>query len=152
VILAIADAVPGTQIVARLCEVASDGSSLLLSWGVVVLDGGSTARLVLNVLGHRLRAGHRLRLALAGSYWPVVWPAPHESPVSICIGWCRLELPVFRGEPQPVTFGEPECARPGAYTVLRKGSYAAPNATTRRADHGRIRHANGIEVETLTAD
>jgi putative CocE/NonD family hydrolase len=150
-VLAIAHAVPGMQIVARLCEVAGDGSSLLLSWGVVVLRGDGSARLLLNTLGHRLSQGHRLRLALAGSYWPVVWPAPHDGSASIRAGACRLELPVWRGVALPITFGEPECAQPAGYTVLRKGS-ASVNGTTRRADHGRIQHANGIEVATVTVD
>jgi putative CocE/NonD family hydrolase len=145
-------ATAGAQIVARLCEVAADGSSLLLSWGVAVVGTDKSVRLPFNVLGHRLRPGHRLRVALAGSYWPVVWPAPHSNATSIRSGDVRLELPIWRGTSLPVTFGEPECAPPAAYTVLRKGSLTAPTTTSRRADHGRIRHANGIEVDTVAVD
>jgi hypothetical protein len=153
VTLAVARAIPGTQVVARLCEVASDGTSLLLSWGIVVLDGNDAqVKLQLNAVGHRLRPGHRLRLALGGSYWPVVWPAPHATGASIDRSACRLELPVWHGAPLPVTFGEPACARPAPYTVLRKGSVTAVGTTARRADLGRIRHANGMEVDTVTLD
>jgi hypothetical protein len=148
------DAVPGAQIIARLTEVAPDGSSLLLSWGVREIDPADTrrARVTLNAVGHRVRARHRLRLALAASYWPMVWPAAAAAP-SIVPGASRLTLPIWRGPYAPVEFDAPECAEPAPFTVLRKGAVTtvADGAGT-RLDQGRVRHANGIEVETIFTD
>jgi predicted acyl esterase len=82
------------QIAARLCDVAPDGSSLLVSWGLYNLcheDGHTriveripgnwfTVEFPLRAAGHRLPAGHHWRLALSASYWPHAWPA-HEPPL-----------------------------------------------------------------------
>jgi hypothetical protein len=113
---------PGAQVVARLCEVGPDGASLLLSWGVQVLRGAGLASVRLNTVGHRLRAGHRLRLALASSYWPVVWPATGVPAPRIHAGASCLVLPVWRGPGAPVAFAEPECADTAPFTLLRKGA------------------------------
>ncbi len=146
-------ALPGAQVVARLCEVAPNGASLLLSWGVQVLQGTGTARVQLNAVGHRLRAGHRLRLALASSYWPVVWPATGVPAPCIGTGVSRLVLPVWRCPGTPVAFAEPECAEAAAFTLLRKGSSTTfDGGAGRRADHGRIRHANDMETDRVVSD
>jgi len=142
----------GAQVIARLCEVAPDGSSLLLSWGVQTLDGSPHVRVRMNALGHRVTAGHRLRLALAASYWPMVWPSAVPPP-RVTTGVSRLVLPVWTPQTMPVAFEEPECAQPAAFEVLRKGLLTIyDDGTGRRADQGRIRHANGMEVETVFID
>jgi hypothetical protein len=147
------EAAAGAQIVARLSDVAPDGASLLVSWGVQSLDAGRTACVRLNTLGHRMRAGHRLRLSLASSYWPVVWPATGIPAPRVVTGTSRLVLPVWRDPGIPVAFGEPECAEHGAFTVLRKGSLSTfDGGAGRRSDQGRIRHANGMEVEAVFID
>jgi putative CocE/NonD family hydrolase len=149
----VADALAGAQIVARLCEVAPDGSSLLLSWGVQTLDGSRSARVRLNTIGHRVRAGHRLRVAVAASYWPVVWPATGIAAPRLVTGTSRLMLPVWRSPGIAVEFEAAESAPHAPFTVLRKGSLTTfDGGAGRRADQGRIRHANGMEVETVFID
>ncbi len=80
-------------LVARLCDVAPDGASLRVSYGVLNLthrDGHATpepvpvgtpvrVRLQLNDCAHAFPAGHCIRLALSTSYWPLVWPSPHAA-------------------------------------------------------------------------
>jgi hypothetical protein len=142
-------------VIARLCEVAPDGSSLLLSWGVTSLGAKDLTRATvrLNVLGHRVRAGHRLRLALANSYWPVVWPATGLPAPDVVCGTSRLVLPVWRNSEIAVTFGEPECAEAAPFTVLRKASVTPlEHGAGARSDNGRIRHANGMEVDSIFVD
>ena len=140
------------QVVARLCEVAPDGASLLLSWGVQTLDRSPQVRVRLNTLGHQVKAGHRLRLALAASYWPMVWPSA-VAPPRVTTGTGRLVLPVWKTQTLPVAFEEPESAAAAPFEVLRKGSLTTyGDGTGRRADQGRIRHANGMEVESVFID
>jgi putative CocE/NonD family hydrolase len=141
------------QVVARLCEVAPDGSSLLLSWGVVVLTGDAAqVKLELNCVGHELCAGHRLRLALGSSYWPMLWPPYHRETAVLRAAGCRLRLPVWRGDGVAVAFEPARCAPPPAYDVLRKASVTHPSATVRRVDQGRVRHANGMTVDSVGCD
>ena len=81
----------------RLCDVAPDGSSLLLSRGVLNFthrDGHENpepvipgewmhVEVAMDGLGHSLPAGHRLRLAISNTLWPLAWPAPKSSQLSI---------------------------------------------------------------------
>ena len=46
---------------------------------------------------YRLRKGHRLRLAMASSYWPIVWPSADPGELWIISG--LLRLPLFQGRP-----------------------------------------------------
>jgi hypothetical protein len=94
------------QIIARLCDVHPDGPSLRTSFGVLNLTHRDshavpsplvpgeryTVRLQLNDCGAVFPAGHRVRLALSTSYWPMVWPAPERATVTILGG--HLDLPV----------------------------------------------------------
>lgn len=99
---------PVAQLCFRLCDVAPDGRSWRISYrpfNLCTVDGydaprelepGRTyrARVELNACGHRLRAGHRLRLAVSTSYWPVVWPAAEAAAVTLTEADFTLTLPV----------------------------------------------------------
>jgi len=121
---------PVAQLIARLCDVHPDGASLRVSFGVLNLthrDSHATpsalvpgeryrVRLQLNDCGAVIPAGHRLRLALSTSYWPMVWPAPERATVTIVSG--ALDLPVrpptresLRAFP-PVEASPPQKPRP----------------------------------------
>ena len=79
---------PRAQIIARLCDVRPDGSSMLIGLGLLnlrhrnsfehpedlVADQFVDIELTLDQCAYRLPAGHRLRLALSSSYWPYSWP------------------------------------------------------------------------------
>ena len=66
-------------------------------------------RIELNECAHRVRVGHRLRLAVSTSYWPVVWPAPVAAAVTLHLAECRLILPERRAvdEVDPAAPGRP---------------------------------------------
>lgn len=96
----------------RLCDVAPDGASLLVSRGVlnlthrhdhasvIPLEAGEfiAVEVILNAVGHTLLSGHRWRLALAPSYWPHVWPSARIVTLTLDTGGCMLRLPTR--EPQ----------------------------------------------------
>ena len=99
------------QLVLRLCDVAPDGRSNLVTRHVVnmaldaELDGErpfipgapETYRVELPSTAYRFAAGHRVRLAVAGSYWPLVWPELPLTHLSIETGGDFLDLPANRG-------------------------------------------------------
>ncbi len=99
---------PQALLAARLCDVAPDGSSLRLSYGLLNLshrDGDANPQLLVAGQTYRVRialcglaqvlpAGHRLRLALSTSYWPIAWPSPASATVTIRCGASVLRLPV----------------------------------------------------------
>jgi hypothetical protein len=128
---------PAGFLVARLCDVAPDGSSTLITRGVLNLchrDGHDApapiepgiemrVRLAMKSVAYAVPAGHRLRLAVSTSYWPWLWPSPEPVTLTIATGGAsRLSLPVR--VPQPgdgdlTEFEPPETAPPLPVTWLR---------------------------------
>jgi hypothetical protein len=92
----------------RLTEVTADGRSWLVSYGVLNLTHReshtepsplSPGRLYevdapLYLVGRRLRAGSRLRLALSESLWPLLWPSPASVRLQVDLGVSSLSLPL----------------------------------------------------------
>ena len=99
---------PVAQLVARLCDVAPDGASRRISYGVLNLTHRDShaepqslepgrfyrVRLKLNDCGYAVPAGHRLRLALSTAYWPLLWPAPEAATLTLSTEGAALVLPV----------------------------------------------------------
>ncbi|MEV7682723.1 CocE/NonD family hydrolase [Streptomyces sp. NPDC088341] len=121
---------PVATVAARLSDVAPDGSATRVSYGVLNLtrlDGGDTpvalepgrryrAALDLNAVAQSFPRGHRVRLSLSTSYWPLAWPPPRPVLLSVYEGSSTLTLPVRpsttpEGRPRS-PFGEPESAPP----------------------------------------
>ncbi|HSF60373.1 MAG TPA: CocE/NonD family hydrolase [Gaiellaceae bacterium] len=112
----------------RLCDVFPDGTSALVSRGVLNLAhrnghvdpaplevGTPTAvEVELEATSWTFEAGHRVRLALAGSDWPNTWPPPRGGTLEIDRSAIELELPVLEGESPtpPPTFAPPPAATP----------------------------------------
>jgi predicted acyl esterase len=105
------------QVIARLCDVAPDGSSTLVTRGTLdlVTEGPvQTADLALSAVGYAFPPGHRIRLAVSSAYWPWIWPEP-ESAAGFTLdpAGSALELPVrSRQAGAEVAFEEPEQAEP----------------------------------------
>ncbi|MFJ2232927.1 CocE/NonD family hydrolase [Streptomyces sp. NPDC087859] len=120
--------VPRGQVVARLCDVAPDGSSTLVTRGVLNLSArhgrdravpwepGATEEVAfdLNGIGHAFPPGHRIRLAVSSAYWPWIWPqADSAAGFALDPAGSFLELPVrSRESAGDITFDEPEQAEP----------------------------------------
>ncbi|MET9121893.1 CocE/NonD family hydrolase [Streptomyces sp. NPDC004528] len=116
------------QVVARVCDVAPDGSSTLVTRGARIMSarhgrdqvtrrGPGTAedvRLDLAAIGYAVPPGHRIRLALSSAYWPWVWPEPgSEAGFTLDPSASSLELPVRARESGPtITFAEPQHSVP----------------------------------------
>jgi putative CocE/NonD family hydrolase len=102
---------PLALLAVRLCDVAPDGSSSLVTRGLLnlahrtgsahpePLEPGRRERLRIPLEGiaHAFPAGHRIRLAVSSSYWPWAWPSPRRAAVSVFAGpSSRFDLPVRR--------------------------------------------------------
>jgi uncharacterized protein len=126
---------PIANLAVRLCDVRPSGESLRVSYGVLNLthrDGHETpaplvagrryqVRIQLNDAGAAFPAGHKLRLALSTTYWPMIWPSPVRATVTIFGG--TLDLPVR--PPNAIDalppLPKPETAPPEPTTDLRPG-------------------------------
>lgn len=99
---------PLAAVVVRLCDVHPDGAVGLITRGVLNLaqrndrarpevlapDAPVRVTVPLSSVGYRLPAGHLLRLAIAPTYWPWIWPSPDAVTLTLHPGSCRLSLPV----------------------------------------------------------
>src|SRR5699024_2727598 len=79
----------------------------------------------LNTMAQSLPAGHRLRLAISTSYWPLAWPPPEPVRLSVFTGASKLRLPIrpIRGTDEtPLRpFAEPEGTEPIPVTQVEEG-------------------------------
>lgn len=132
---------PVAMVAARLSDVAEDGSATRVTYGLLnlthrdshdqpsPLTPGHRYRVAvpLNGVAQAFPAGHRIRLALSTSYWPLSWPPPEPARLSVHTASSFLELPVRPADaPDEVTlrpFDEPEGAAPLATTVRTPGEY-----------------------------
>jgi putative CocE/NonD family hydrolase len=117
---------PVAQIAVRLNDVAPDGTSLRVTYGLLNLthkDGHGRpkrlkpgerfkARLALNDIAHAFPPGHSLRIAISTGYWPIAWPAPEPVTLTVHGGASYVDIPVRPPDPAVddalAPFAEPE--------------------------------------------
>lgn len=99
---------PQAMLAVRLSDVAPDGKSTRVSYGLLNLthrDGDSHpeplephrryhVNIPLNGIAQQFPVGHQLRVSISTSYWPLAWLPPEPAQVDIHLGSCRLRLPV----------------------------------------------------------
>jgi putative CocE/NonD family hydrolase len=107
--------VPVATAVVRLEDVAPDGMPFHVTAGILNLTHRSShehpsplepgavtpVRIAMRATAHRFAAGHRIRLSVASSMWPVVWPSPFPAEYGLHLGGgapSRLTLPVVAGD------------------------------------------------------
>jgi putative CocE/NonD family hydrolase len=156
---------PLVNLAARLCDVYPDGTSALMTYGVLNLSHRDSheypapcpvgtpfrVRLRLNDFARTVPKGHRIRLALANQHWPVLWPQPKLSTLSVATGDSMILLPARppSQRDRDVSFEDAVTADPVPSTVLREGfdsrivtddvgSGVQTIALT--SDHGRVRY------------
>lgn len=127
---------PVAQVAARLSDIHPDGSATRITYGLLNLthrhsnetpehlEPGRwyTAKVVLNDIAQRFPAGHRIRLAISTSYWPLAWPAPKPVRLELDMAKCQLHLPVrtpHADDDRLREFGPPEGAPPLKTSVLQ---------------------------------
>lgn len=156
---------PVAMVAVRLSDIAENDEATRVTYGLLNLTHRAghdhpqplvpgqfeDVDITLNDIAQQFPAGHRLRISVSTSYWPVAWPAPVSPRLTIDTEASELTLPVRRGRasddavmlPQP-----PRGATPGPTTLLAPRDYAwnvirdlaADRATLEvRKDEGRFR-------------
>ena len=110
---------PVANVAVRLNAVWPDGAVSRLSYAVhnlchrdshehpQPLEPGKayTVRIQLDDVAYKLPKGHRLRVSVSTSYWPLIWPAPEPVLLTLHTGASFIDLPVRkarRAEVAPV--------------------------------------------------
>jgi uncharacterized protein len=119
---------PQANVVARLCDVAPDGTSTLITRGMLNLthrDGHAEFTplplgklvdidVVLGATAYTVPAGHRVRVAVSGNLWPLIWPSPTLPKLSFELAHCSVDLPLHAdiSGPEVHPFDEPAASPP----------------------------------------
>jgi hypothetical protein len=107
--LTVSSSQPDADLIVRLCDVAPNGQSERVTWGTLRLahridnqeplhpEPGEPIRvqLQLNHVGHRFKAGRRLRVALSSAYFPLVWPTEFAAELTLMPEPAILTLPLL---------------------------------------------------------
>ncbi|HJP07248.1 MAG: CocE/NonD family hydrolase [Proteobacteria bacterium] len=131
---------PNAFIVARINDVAPDGASTRVTYGVLNLthrndhehpealvpDEPYEIRLQLNDTAHAFKAGHRIRVSLSNTLWPLFWPSPEPVTLALETGKSQLSLPVrtdCKGDEDLAPFEAPQSARPESAKPISPDSF-----------------------------
>lgn len=133
---------PTAQIAVRLNHIHPDGASTRITYGVLNLchlDGHEVstpiplneavmATLKLDQCAYTVPAGHRLRISISNSYWPLLWPSSNATTLTISGGTVQLPL-LNEAVGQPVVFAPPEAADPWQTETIREGANSRKQET-----------------------
>ncbi|MGD8408174.1 MAG: CocE/NonD family hydrolase [Thiohalophilus sp.] len=118
---------PVAMLAVRLSDIAPDNKATRISYGLLNLTHRDDSehpqplepgkqyrvRIQLNHIAQHFPAGHRVRIAVSTSYWPLAWPAPESTQVKVIAGISSVFLPVRipkPGDEKLRQFAEPEAA------------------------------------------
>ena len=135
---------PNAQIAVRLLDLRPDGTSALITYGVLNLTHREShehptpltpgemysVELSLDQIAYHLPKGHRLRLAISTAYWPLIWPSPERATVIIRAG--TVEVPLRDGATETEDewkFETPVGAPAWQAEALRQSSYSRITTT-----------------------
>jgi len=121
---------PTGMVAVRLCDVAPDGTSVRVSYGLLDLafrDGFTERRPLVPGRRYRVRVplrhraysfppGHRVRVAISSSYWPVAWPSPEPFRLTLLPEACVIRLPERPLRPEDASLPELPPAEAGPAT------------------------------------
>ncbi|MFW5824069.1 MAG: CocE/NonD family hydrolase [Marinobacter sp.] len=126
---------PTAMIAVRLSDVAPDDKATRVTYGLLNLnhmDGSDQprrlepgkryrVRVQMNGIAHAFDAGHRLRLSVSTSYWPLAWAPPEPVRLKVYTENASLHLPERphqASDRRLKPFEEPVCAPPPVITRL----------------------------------
>ena len=141
VTLRLASSRPVAMVAVRLSDVAENDEATRVTYGLLNLthrDGHDhpeplepgeyyTVRVQLNDAAQRFPAGHRLRVSVSTSYWPVAWPSPEPCRLSVDVAGSSLAMPV-----RPASADSLMVRKPGR----PRGAPASPTTLIQPRDYG----------------
>jgi len=132
---------PVAMLAVRLSEVRQNEEATRITYGLLnlthrnghdhpePLEPGKyyTVRVTLNEVAHRFFSGHRIRVSVSTSYWPLAWPSPEPPRLVIDVGGSYLDLPIRESsdaKDDNLHFGAPQGAAESATTMIEPRDYA----------------------------
>lgn len=131
---------PVAMVAVRLSDVTPDGRATRVTYGLQNLthrNGSATpeplepgtryrVQVQLNEIAQAFPAGNRLRISVSTSYWPIAWPPPEPTMLTIFTEVSQLKLPIRPTNPADKElrpFAPPEGAQPPETTTIQSRHY-----------------------------
>jgi putative CocE/NonD family hydrolase len=97
---------PQAQLAVRLTHIHPDGASTRITYGVLNLSHRVShakpeplplgeaidVSLTLDQIAYRVPKGHKIRVAVSTSYWPLLWPSPEAT--TLCLHQGSIDIPL----------------------------------------------------------
>ena len=146
----VASNVPIAKLAVRMTDVTPEDKSWLVSYGLLNLTHRTShehpkalkpgelydVEIKLFMVAHRFKRGHRIRIALSESLWPLVWPSPEIATLTFELGTSSIEMPVRPAPKNEAPFPIPvlpSTAQPYAGLMGRP-----PQDSAQRSSDGRV--------------
>lgn len=98
---------PVAMVAVRLSDVAPNDRATRVTFGIMnlthresdedptELEPGKkySVSIRMNDIAQRFPRGNRIRLSISSSYWPLAWPSPESSRLTVHLDGCKLHLP-----------------------------------------------------------
>lgn len=141
------------HLIARLCDLAPNGRSQRVTFGVLNLthrhgndrttpmpiDEPITLQLRLDHVAHRFPKGHKIRLALSTAYWPLINPTIENPTLALAESPASLSLPIYKGN-REITLAPPTSPPPANIEQLR------PPKNERRVIRDQAQRLSRVEI------
>ncbi len=131
---------PVAMVVVRLSDVAPDDKATRVTYGLLNLTHRTSSEypeyldpneryqvsVSLNHIAQVFPKGHRLRVAISTSYWPLAWPSPEPVRLTIFTGSSTLHLPVRQQQESDalqIEFGPSEGAQPVQKSIVESAHH-----------------------------
>jgi putative CocE/NonD family hydrolase len=163
---------PLAMVAVRLSDVASDQKVTRVTYGLLNLTHRNSreepehlvpgelyrVRVRLNHIAQVFPRGHRLRLALSTTYWPLAWPSPKSARLTVFAGSSALTIPVraTSGRDEELrTFEMPAGAEPAPRRLIEAGHHnwlihrdlASDQSTLEVINDNGILHLEDVDLE-----
>ena len=103
-------------------------------------------------IAYHLPAGHKLRVAISTSYFPMMWPAPEPVKLTVYAGLSELSLPV-RAKPmaeREVIFQQPESAKPVSAKQLKPTAHSRDISVNAKTGQTRLEIVDDFGIQVIT--
>ena len=125
---------PQANLSMRLCDVAPNGESTRITYGIrnlcqrnsaefpeaLPMDEWIETTITLDEIAYQIPKGHALRLSISSSYFPLIWPSAEKANLEFDLSQCWLELPILHTKlTQEISFPPAESAPAADIEILR---------------------------------
>ncbi|SDJ28787.1 hypothetical protein SAMN04488540_106188 [Ferrimonas sediminum] len=128
---------PGAMVAVRLSDVHPDNKSARVTYGLLNLTHRDShaqpqplqpgqhyrVQVKLNDVAQIFPAGHRIRIAISSSYFPLAWPPCESTKLTIFTGHSRLLLPTRTPRKETLHFAPVEASASGPKQQLIEGHH-----------------------------